>query len=484
MDRSLFFDGCPDPLAVVVGDVIQEQNPAWGEAIGPAPSLLACFAPEDHAAVRSAFAEAASGPVRFESRLAVGPHGGASMRCTLWSAGGETRCLRLEGPMPAAAAAAPADIVRSKEKALLWLFGEMDATLWAILRDGTVCLSEGHALARYGMRPGQLVGLNVLQDYPPETQTVRTTQIVLGGQPLRDVYVEDEQYWAQHSYPIRGEDGEVFAMVGLAMAMTDGLTELRHAQQLLKIVNELPFVVWAMRSDGICTLSAGKGLSQLGLAPGALVGRNLLELYANVPPSLQAFRRALAGESFTDEDEQEDGSLWRTTYYASMDATGQVTGMFAVSEDITERARDERRMREQLALIQAQKQAIDQLVSPVLEVWRGVLVVPLIGEIGAERAAVVTERLLGDVVRHAASFAILDLTGIDTVDTHAAQHLFNIMRGVELLGCKALISGIRPSVASTMVSLGLEIPTGRTFSTLAEALRRCMRSVEVRGQSR
>ncbi|UQA54957.1 STAS domain-containing protein [Polyangium aurulentum] len=481
MDRTRCFDGCPDPLAVVVGGVIREQNPAWTEAIGPASSLEACFAPEAHAALRSALAQAASGPVRFEARLAVGGQRGASMRCTLWSADGEGHYLRLDGPMPAASApsASAAEIARSKEKALLWIFERMEVTLWVIARDGTILLSEGGALARYGLQPGELVGQNSFQIYPPESHGAKTTDRVLAGECVRTAYAEDEQTWVQECHPLRDEDGEVYAQVGLALAMSDYAGQLRQAQLLMRIVNELPLIVWAMRSDGICTLSAGKDLAKFGLAPGALVGKDMYDRYMYHPPSLDAFRRALGGEAFTSEDEFE-GGIWRNSYYTAIDGKGDVTGLFAVSEEITERARDERRMREQLALIQAQKQAIDQLVSPVLEVWRGVLVVPLIGEIGAERASVVTERLLGDVVRHVASFAILDLTGIETVDDNAAQHLFNIMRGVDLLGCTALISGIRPSVASTMVSLGLEIPKGRTFSTLAEALRRCMRSAEAR----
>jgi len=484
MDRTLFFHGCPDPLAIVLGDEIRERNAAWTEAIGPASSLVASFAPEDHAAVRAALAGAASGPVRFEARLAVGGQRGASMRCTLWPAGAETHYLRLDGPMPAAAAphaaATPAEIARSKEKALLWLFDRMEVALWVIGRDGTILLSEGAALARYGLEPGQLVGQNALQIYPPESQSTKTTVRVLAGESVRSAYAEDEQTWVQECHPLHDENGEVFAQIGLALALSDHAGQMRQAHLLMQIVNSLPLCVWAVRSDGICTLSAGKSLARFGLAPGELVGQNMYDRYAYNPPSLDAFRRALAGESFTSEDDFE-GAIWRNSYYSALDGKGDVTGLFAVSEDITERARDERRMREQLALIQAQKQAIDQLVSPVLEVWQGVLVVPLIGEIGSERAAVVTERLLGDVVRHGARFAILDLTGIDVVDTNAAQHMFDIMRGVNLLGCTALVSGIRPSVATTMVSLGIDIPAGRTFSTLAEALRRCMRSVEVRG---
>ncbi len=96
--------------------------------------------------------------------------------------------------------------------------------------------------------------------------------------------------------------------------------------------------------------------------------------------------------------------------------------------------------------------------------------------VGAERAAIVTERLLDGVVAHRARFAILDLTGIENVDTSTAHYLFNIMRGVDLLGCTPLISGIQPSVAMTMVTIGVNIPAGRTYATLADALQRCVRA--------
>jgi anti-anti-sigma regulatory factor/PAS domain-containing protein len=377
MDRSLLFDACPEPLAVVVGDVIRDQNPAWTAAVGPAASLVASFAPGDESVVRRALSDSASRRVDFVARLAAGPLRGESIRCTSWSAGGEERCLRLDGPAAEAAPAVDvAEIPRSKEKALLW---------------------------------------------------------------------------------------------------DDNLREVHHAQNLLRIVNELPMIVWAMTSDGICTLSAGKGLADLGLEPGKLVGRNMFEFYAEQPAVVANIRRALAGESFTTEITL-TGIHWRTSHHVAHDGQGNVTGLFAVTEDVTAQVRDRERIHEQLELIQTQKRAIDQLVSPILEVWRGVLVVPFIGELAAERAAVVTERLLAEVVRHAARFAILDLTGIDLAESSTAQHLFNIMGGVDLLGCTALISGIRPSVAMTMVSLGIDIPAGRAFSTLAEALRVCMRS--------
>ena len=367
------------------------------------------------------------------------------------------------------------DIARSKEKALLWLFDQLDAFLWSILPDGTVALSEGLGLAHHSLRSDQVVGNNAFQLYPPDSQVMTSTRRVLAGESVRHGYAEENVYWLEHCHPLRGEDGEVLAALGLAIGMTEDIRERRNAQNLLRIINELPLVVWAMTMDGTCTLSAGKSIAQFGFAPGELVGRNMFELYAGNPASLAEFQRALGGESFTSR-RVIDGVIWSTAFHVARGENGVVTGLFAVSEDISERAWNEQRMLEQLALIQAQKQAIDRLISPIIEVWRGVLVVPLFGDIGAERAAIVTERLLEGVVRHAARFAILELMGLETVDTTTAQHLFNIMRGVDLLGCTALISGIQPNVARTMVALGVEIPAGRTYSTLADALQRCVRA--------
>lgn len=470
MDASLIFDSCCDPLAVVVGEIIHEQNEAWKAAVGPASSLAACFAPEDYAAVRSALEQAASGRASFVARLAAGPHPGASMRCALWSAGGEARCLRIDGPVPAAI-----DIAWSKEKALLWIFDQIDAVIWTILPDGTIALSDGQALAHYGLRSGQLVGSNAFQLYPQDSHSAKATRRVLAGESVRDGYAEDKVYWLQHCHPLRGEGGEVIAEIGLAMAMTENVREMSNAQNLLRIINELPMVIWAMTADGACTLSAGKSLALFSHSPSELVGTNLLELYAGNPAILEEYRRVLAGESFTSQ-QIVDGVTWVTAYHSARDGMGLVTGMFAISEDISARTRDEQRILKQLALIQSQKQAIDRLVSPIIEVWRGVLVVPLFGDVGAERAAIVTERLLDGVVAHRARFAILDLTGIENVDTSTAHYLFNIMRGVDLLGCTPLISGIQPSVAMTMVTIGVNIPAGRTYSTLADALQRCVRA--------
>lgn len=150
-------------------------------------------------------------------------------------------------------------------------------------------------------------------------------------------------------------------------------------------------------------------------------------------------------------------------------ATGQ-TGVTAIERDITDQVRAEQALTERLTLIQRQQETIQAMSTPILQVWEGVLALPLVGLIDSGRAAAITESLLQAIVSSRARVAILDLTGVDVVDTAIANHFLQIVRAVELLGAECLISGIRPAVAQTMALLGTEIGRARTFGTMRSAL--------------
>lgn len=136
-----------------------------------------------------------------------------------------------------------------------------------------------------------------------------------------------------------------------------------------------------------------------------------------------------------------------------------------------------RELEDKLLTIERQREAISQLSSPIIQVWEGVLTVPVIGIIDAVRAAHLLENLLDAVLRTRARYAILDLTGVDIVDTSAADHFFKILRAVELLGARCLITGIKANVAQTMVSLGVDMSRVTTMATLEDALQFCLRGL-------
>lgn len=127
------------------------------------------------------------------------------------------------------------------------------------------------------------------------------------------------------------------------------------------------------------------------------------------------------------------------------------------------------RMRREASL-REQKEAIELLSAPVVQLWDKVLALPVIGTVDRARASQIMEKLLAEIVRTGSVFAILDLTGMAHVDTDSAKHLFDIVRAANLLGSSILLSGIAPSIARSMVEIGIEAAGVITFGTLRDAL--------------
>ncbi len=128
------------------------------------------------------------------------------------------------------------------------------------------------------------------------------------------------------------------------------------------------------------------------------------------------------------------------------------------------------------AVITRQRQELLELSTPVLQLWKGVLALPLVGTLDSSRALVMTEMLLQRIAETRARTAIIDITGIQTVDTLVAQHLLKTIAAARLMGTDCLISGVRPHVAQTMVYLGAEFASVTTALTLADAFAIALRS--------
>ncbi len=128
-------------------------------------------------------------------------------------------------------------------------------------------------------------------------------------------------------------------------------------------------------------------------------------------------------------------------------------------------------------VILRQQQAMLELSTPVVTLWRGILALPLIGTLDSERTQVVMESLLTRIVQTGASIAILDITGVPTVDTLVAQHLLKTVGAARLMGADCIISGIRPQIAQTIVHLGVDLNAVVTKATLADAFAVALRRV-------
>jgi len=131
--------------------------------------------------------------------------------------------------------------------------------------------------------------------------------------------------------------------------------------------------------------------------------------------------------------------------------------------------------REQIIL--RQREELLELSTPVVRLWDGVLAVPLIGTLDSERAQVIMENLLNEIVETDSEIAIIDITGVPTVDTLVAQHLIKTVSAARLMGADCIISGMRPRMAQTIVQMGIELGEIKTKSTLAGAFALAMKQL-------
>lgn len=131
-------------------------------------------------------------------------------------------------------------------------------------------------------------------------------------------------------------------------------------------------------------------------------------------------------------------------------------------------------------VIREQQESMLELSTPVVQLWKGVLAIPLIGSLDSNRTQMVMEALLQKIVETESDIAIIDITGVPTVDTMVAQHLLKTITAAKLMGAKCIISGIRPQIAATIVHLGVELGDVVTKASLADAFKLALRELNVR----
>ena len=146
---------------------------------------------------------------------------------------------------------------------------------------------------------------------------------------------------------------------------------------------------------------------------------------------------------------------------ALWDATTVLDALGLYTTEVFQQAREQ--------LIARQQEELIELSTPVVQLWDGILALPLIGTLDSARTQVVMESLLQRIVDTGSLIAILDITGVPTVDTLVAQHLLKTIAAARLMGADCIISGIRPQIAQTIVHLGVDLNTVTTKATLADA---------------
>jgi rsbT co-antagonist protein RsbR len=157
--------------------------------------------------------------------------------------------------------------------------------------------------------------------------------------------------------------------------------------------------------------------------------------------------------SLLDDPEALADAMWEATLL--LDSLGLYT------TEVYQQARE--------SVIARQQEELIELSTPVVELWPGILALPLIGTLDSERTQVVMETLLQRLVATGSSIAVIDITGVPTVDTLVAQHLLKTVSAAQLMGADCIISGIRPQIAQTIVHLGIDLSSVATKASLSDA---------------
>lgn len=288
-------------------------------------------------------------------------------------------------------------------------------------------------------------------------------------------------------FPVYGMDGAVAALGGVASDITErrqAESALRSSQALLQaVLDGSPSLIFVKDTEGRYILANRPAARAISLEPHEMLGKTDYDFF---PKATADFIRARdkrvldAGEPIEREEviQRYDGEhIFLTSMYPLRNDEGVTYGVCAVATDITDRKRQEaERARLQEQVIEAQKSALRELSTPLIPLAEHVVIMPLIGSIDRARAEQALETLLRGAAQHRAEVAILDITGVSNVDAEVASALVRAAKAVELLGARTILTGVRPEVAQTLVTLGFDlggiVTSGSLQSGVAHALAR------------
>lgn len=236
-----------------------------------------------------------------------------------------------------------------------------------------------------------------------------------------------------------------------------------------QVLDQLPTTVFAVDGNMDIIFMNRVGLNILGKSLDDVLGKHCKDVFNSDHCGKDECRMRTAmttKQSCTARNELTiNGKAVPIEYTAAplTDAKGKVVGGVEYVIDITQRVRDERRLREQSRTIQ-------EISTPAISLWEGIVVLPVLGVVDSMRAQQMMQAMLNKIRETSAKTIILDIQGVAAVDTAVASHLIKITKATKLMGCHCIISGISPAVAESLVQLGIDLGDVATNSSLCDAL--------------
>lgn len=261
-----------------------------------------------------------------------------------------------------------------------------------------------------------------------------------------------------------------------------GTQELRDLKAMIDSITDYEII--KLTPDGnVASWTRGAELLK-GYSAEDVIGRHVSIFYTDEDAATGLAERELQTARDTGRFEFEGWRVrkggerfWASVILAPiMDSHGGLEGYVKVTRDLTER-------REQELRLERQREEIMELSTPVIQVWDGVLALPIIGTLDSMRAARLTQGLLERIAASQAQIVILDISGVPTIDTQVAQHLLKTVQAANLMGTISILSGVRPETAQAMVHLGIDIGQLKSRNTLRDALQLALQMLRDRSDA-
>jgi PAS domain S-box-containing protein len=376
---------------------------------------------------------------------------------------------------------------------------ESRGMLWGLLDNASAIIfardMQGHFILvnqRYckvvlNRLPEDVIGKTPYELFPAEAARIflgHDQEVVRGGVPIeREEQVphydnEQPRTYLAIKFPLYNERGDIFAVGGISTDISDrkkAEEAMRANQRMLQsILDHSTAVIFVRDLEGRFLLINKRYLSHvLRRSAEEVLGKTLADIY---PPEtaamlIQQDQAVIAANAPIEREQeipQEDGiHTYLAVKFPLYDEQGTLYATGGISTDITQQKRTEQeRAALQAQIIEAQRDALRELSTPLMPLSREVLAMPLIGTIDSARAQQVMETLLEGIATHQASSAIIDITGVQVLDTQVANALVQTARAVRLLGAQVILTGIGPAMAQTLVHLGADLGDLVTRSTL------------------
>jgi rsbT co-antagonist protein RsbR len=253
--------------------------------------------------------------------------------------------------------------------------------------------------------------------------------------------------------------------------MDNIITNFQEANDMIKIqiLDQIPTTVMAVDKELRLTYMNNAGQKVLNKSEKDILGKKCCNVFNSLHCNTEecCMKKAIkSGKMSSARTEVTINDLKLPMEYFAVplrDENNTIIGGLEFVIDIMERVQYEERVREQ-------SQTIREMSTPTIELWDGVLVLPVVGVVDSMRAQHMMESMLNKIMEIYSKVIIMDIHGVAAVDTAVANHLIKITKATKLMGCECIISGISPAVAQTIIELGIDMESIKTKATLSDAL--------------